>query len=112
MASGQADRGGADAVLWGELVAVICPCCGHRMTGEARDELSPQQSEILALIARIPGRKVRVGEIIEHLYQLTDEPDTAAKIVNVQVFNINKKLGRRVIEGFRGRGNGGYRLAV
>lgn len=68
-----------------------------------------QQKAVLEVVARIPGRVVPTDEIINHVWQLRDEPDgNLKKHIAVLVCKLNRRMGRKVIAGTRGPTGGFY----
>lgn len=89
-----------------------CPGCGVEISPQhivpGLSSLTPQQQELVTLLAEKPGHFVTADEIARVLWGWRKKANHRNSI-DVQVARIRKRLGRRVIET---RKTLGYRLTL
>lgn len=78
--------------------AHTCPCCGGPI-GEAAPiaavidaEKSWVSKAILEVLSRPVGKRVRRDAIIEAIYQLEDEPETAEQVFRTTMTGLRKRI--------------------
>lgn len=91
--------------------AFCCPGCGGEISPQflipGFSRLTPQQQEIVSILAETPGHFVATDKISARLW--ADRKVPMSFCFDTQISRIRKKLGRHVIETRKGVG---YRLTL
>ncbi len=95
------------------MINISCPCCGNEFNPfaglpEGVRNLSPQQLEIVQILALRPGEYMSIQRIADLLYADTVDggPLNYRTVIQKQVYEIRKRAGD-IIDSARGFG---YRL--
>lgn len=108
-----------------------CPCCGadtltvpwhyDAATGTVSTSVGAvvirgwKQREILAALASTPGRPLSRAQLVERVYQLSEEPDHAENSISVSITHMRPHLravGLEIRSNGTGRCASGYRLML
>lgn len=96
------------------MITQRCQHCGAPLLSD--DHLTIMQRKIYDIVAVGKGEWVSTTDVVDQLYG--DKPRTAVEHfdrlnnLKVHVSLMNKRAGRKIIEGDRGAGKRGYRLAT
>lgn len=90
-------------------MTATCPCCGSTVERDVIVDidgnamafrsrlfrLSPQQAEIMHVLARKAPGSVRRGELIAAVYGQSESPENADRILSIRVAQLRRMFGDR-----------------